>query len=105
MIDPEIKSFFAEFDKAASSNRKAEVDSRVIPGEVTRFAGGVSGSTESWRTQVKQVDRVDANTLLVEAEMNIKLLNKDPETGLAVYRLVKVGNSWKLAGVEMFEVR
>ncbi len=104
-VDPEVRTFFAEFDKAASSNRKADVESLVMPGEVTQFAGGVSGSTESWRTQVKQVDRVDANTVLVETEMNIKLLNKEPETGLAVFRLVKVGNSWKLAAVEMFEVR
>ncbi len=104
-IDPEVKSFFADFDKAASSNRKADVDALVMTGEVTRFAGGVSGSTESWQTQIKQVDRIDANTLLVEANMNIRLLNKDPETGLAVYRLTKVGNAWKLAAVEMFEVR
>ncbi len=104
-IDPQVKSFFADFDKAASSNRKADVDALVMPGEVTRFAGGVSGSTESWQTQIKQVDRIDANTLLVEADMKIKLLNKEPETGLAVYRLTKVGNAWKLAAVEMFEVR
>lgn len=103
--DTDVKAFFASFDKAASSNRKAEVDALVIPGEVTRFAGGVSGSTESWQTGVKHVDRVDANTVLVEAEMNIKLLNKEPETGIAVFRLVRAGSGWKLAGVEMFEVR
>lgn len=103
--DSEVISFFTEFDKAASSNRKADIDALVMPGEITRFTGGVSGSTESWKTQVKQIDRVDADTLLVEAEMNIKLLNKEAETGLAVYRLTKVGNSWRLSAVEMFEVR
>jgi hypothetical protein len=76
-----------------------------MPGEVARFAGGIAGSTEQWQTQVRAVDRIDANTVLVEANMNIKLLNKEPETGLAVYRLVKVGNGWKLAAVDMFEVR
>ncbi len=105
VADPEVKAFFASFDKAASSNRKADVDALVVPGEVTRFAGGVSGSTESWQTTVKHVDRIDANTVLVEADMAIKLLNKEQETGLAVYRLVRVGSSWKLTGVEMFEVR
>ena len=77
----------------------------MIPGEVTRFAGGVSGSTEKWQTTVKHVDRIDADSVLVEAEMDIKLLNKEPETGIAVYRLVRVSGAWKLAGVEMFEVR
>jgi hypothetical protein len=104
-VDPDVKAFFSGFDKAAASNRKADVDALVVPGEVTRFAGGVSGSTESWQTTVKHVDRVDANTVLVEAAMAIKLLNKEQETGLAVYRLVRAGGSWKLAAVEMFEVR
>jgi len=103
--DPSVKQFFVDFDKAASANRKADVDALVMPGEVARFAGGIAGSTEQWQTQVRAVDRIDANTVLVEATMNIKLLNKEPETGLAVYRLVKVGNGWKLAAVDMFEVR
>ncbi len=103
--DAGIKAFFADFDKAASSNRKGDVDALTIPGEVTRFAGGVSGSTEQWQTQIRQIDRIDANTVLVEANMTVKLLNKEIETGLAVYRLTKAANGWKLSSVDMFEVR
>lgn len=103
--DSSIKEYFAAFDKAASSNRKADVDALVLPGEVTKFAGGVSGSTEQWQTQIRTIDRIDANTVLVEANMSIKLLNKEVETGIAVFRLTKVGNTWKLSAVEMFEVR
>lgn len=103
--DAGVKAFFLEFDKAATANRKAEVDALVLPGEVTRFAAGVSGSTEQWQTQIRQIDRLDAHTVLVEANMTIKLLNKDAETGMAVYRLARVGNGWKLSAVEMFEVR
>ncbi|MGE3467538.1 MAG: hypothetical protein AB7J13_11460 [Pyrinomonadaceae bacterium] len=104
-VDASVREFFAAFDKAASSNRKADVDALVLPGEISKFAGGVSGSTETWQTEIKQIDRVDANTVLVEANMNVKLLNKEPETGIAVYRLVRSGNSWKLSAVDMFEVR
>ena len=104
-VDASVKGFFADFDKAASSNRKADVDAMVLPGEVTKFAGGVAGSTEQWRTDVRQVDRVDADTVLVDAGMTIKLLNKEPETGMAVYRLIKTAGGWKMAGVEMFETR
>lgn len=103
--DQTIKTFFADFDKAATANRKADVDALVLPGEVTRFVGGVSGSTEQWQTQIRSIDRLDANTVLVEANMTIKLLNKDAESGMAVYRLIKVGVNWKLATVEIFEVR
>lgn len=103
--DASVKDFFAAFDKAATANRKADVDALVLPGEVTKFSGGVAGSTEQWQTQVRQIDRIDANTVLVEANMSIKLLNKEIETGIAVFRLTRVGTGWKLSGVEMFEVR
>ncbi|MBK8466938.1 MAG: hypothetical protein IPL32_14000 [Chloracidobacterium sp.] len=105
VVDPAVKAFFAEFDKAATSNRKASIDALVISGEVGKFAGGVSGSTEQWLTQIKYVDRLDANTVLVEAEMSVKLLNKNSETGKAVYRLTKTASGWKLTAVDMFEVR
>ena len=103
--DASVRTFFADFDKAASSNRKADVDALAMPGEITRFVGGLSGSTEQWQTQIRQIDRIDANTVLVEANMTVKLLNKNVETGLAVYRLTKAGAGWKLSGVDMFEVR
>lgn len=104
-VDPSVKAFFADFDKAAASNRKADVDALVMSGEVTKFAGGVSGSTEQWQTQVRQIDRLDANTVLVEATMAIKLLTHPEETGMAVFRLTRSGAGWKLIAVDMFEVR
>lgn len=104
-IDPAVRTFFSDFDKAAAAKRKADIESMMIAGEATRFASGIAGSAEQWTTQVTAVDRLDPNTLLVEASMNIKRLNSEPESGLAVYRLIKVGNGWRLAGVDMFEVR
>jgi hypothetical protein len=104
-IDADVKDYFARFDKAAVSNHKAEVDALVLPGEVTRFTGGVSGSTEQWQTQVKQVDKLDASTILVETALTVKLLNRDAQSGMAVFRLVRTSEGWKLASVDMFEVR
>ncbi len=103
--DASVKTFFADFDKAAAANRKADIDALVMPGEVAKFASGVAGSTEQWQTQVLQIDRLDASAILVEANMTIKLLNRNVETGTAVFRLIKVGNGWKLSGVDVFEVR
>ncbi len=100
-----IKMFFSDFDKAALSNRKANVDALVMPGEVAKFAGGISGSTEQWQTSIRQIDHLDANTVLVETNMNIKLLNKNAESGMAVYRLAKTPAGWKMSAVEAFEVR
>lgn len=103
-VDESVKTFFAQFDKAAVSGAKANIDALIIPGEIPRFAGGVSGAQE-WKTTVLQVDKIDANNVLAEVQLNIRLLNKEAETGTAVFLLSKVGGSWKLSSVEMFEVR
>jgi Tfp pilus assembly protein PilF len=104
-IDESVKQFFAQFDKAAVSNRKAEVDNLIAAGEIPRFSGGISGQAQQWTTRIVQVDKIDADNILVETNLNIKLLNREPESGTAVYRLTKVGSGWKLSGVDIFEVR
>ena len=103
--DSAAKAFFADFDKAVGAKRKADVDALVLSGEIAKFAGGIAGSADTWQTRVVQADLLDANTMLVETAMNIRLLNKNDESGLAVYRLVKTGSGWKLAAVDVFEVR
>lgn len=104
-IDESVKAYFGQWDKAAVSNRKAELDAMAVPGDVTRFVSGISGQAVEWRTQILHVDNIDANTALVETNLAIKLLNKEPETGPAVFRLVKTGSGWKLSSVDIFEVR
>lgn len=104
-IDESVKAFFARFDKAAASNSKTELESLIMSGEVIRFASGISGQTEQWATQILNIDKLDENNILVETNVNIKLLTRQPESGLVVYRLTKNGTTWKLINVEMFEVR
>ena len=103
--DDSIKTYFAQFDKTAVSNRKADLDAMVVPGDATKFANGLSGQTEQWQTQVRQIDPLDANNVLVETNLNVKLLSRDATSGIAVFRMTKVGGEWKISGVEMFEVR
>ena len=103
--DPSAKSFLADFAKAIVSNRKAEVDALVLPGEVVKFASGLSGSTEQWQGNLRQVDRLDANNILIEADITLKLLTRDPSSGMGVFRLTRVGSGWKLSSVDMFEVK
>ncbi|MBC7900943.1 MAG: hypothetical protein H7070_12930 [Saprospiraceae bacterium] len=103
--DESVKAFFAQFDRSAVSNRKAELDAMAVPGETAKFVSGISGQTVEWKTDVLYVDKIDSNTVLVETALAIKLLNREPETGTAVFRLSKVGNAWKLSAVDIFEVR
>ena len=104
-VDDTIKAFFAAFDKAALANRKADIDSMVLSGEAVRFAAGVAGQTQQWQTQVRRVDQVAPDVVLAGTNLSVKLLNGEPESGMAVFRLTKVDGVWKLSGVEMYEVR
>ncbi len=104
MTDESINNFFIQFDKAAISGSKTGIEALIVPGEITKFAGGIAGA-QQWQTKVLQIDKTAADSVLVETSLNIKLLNKNAESGTAVYRLAKVGNEWRLSGVEIFEVR
>lgn len=104
-VDESVRAFFGQFDKAAISNRKAELDAMAVAGDVAKFTSGISGQAVEWKTNVLHVDKMDANNVWVEANLAIKLLNKEPESGTAVFRLTKVGSGWKLSGVDIFEVR
>jgi hypothetical protein len=77
----------------------------VVPGEATRFVSGISGQTTDWKTTVTHVDRLDLSSLLVETQMAVRLLGRENESGMAVYRLVRSGSAWKLYSVDIFEVR
>ena len=104
-VDESVKAFFANFDKAAVSNRKAELDAMAVAGEVSKFVSGISGQTVEWKTNVLHVDAIDAHNVWVEASLAVRLLNREVETGTAVYRLARVGSGWKLSSVDIFEVR
>ncbi len=105
VADESVKAFFAAFDRAAISNRKTEFEAMTVPGEVSKFVNGISGQTVEWKTNVVHVDPIDANNVWVEAALTVKLLNREAETGTAVYRLTRVGGGWKLGAVDIFEVR
>ncbi len=103
--DESIKAFFAQFDKAAISGRKADLDAMVLAGEIPRFSGGIAGQAQEWTTRIVQIEKLSQNTAVVETSLNIRMLNKIPESGTAVYRLTLVGNNWRLSSIDMFEVR
>jgi tetratricopeptide (TPR) repeat protein len=104
-VPDDVKAYFANFDRVAVANRKTDLEALVVPGESTRFVGGISGQTTEWKTTPTHVDRLDPNTTVVETQMSVRLLNRENETGMAVYRLVRSGGSWKLYSVDIFEVR
>lgn len=100
-----IREFFALFDKAAVSNRKVELDALIMPGEVIRFSRGISGQAQEWKSRVGTLQRINDSTLLVEVEVELRMINKAPESGSAVYRMFRSDAGWRISGVEAFDVR
>ena len=104
--DESAKAFFASFDKTVLSARKAEVESYLMPGELASFANRLTANQpEQWQTKILRTELIDANRMAVEVNLTAKLLNKEASSGTALFILGKASGGWKLAGVDLFEVR
>lgn len=105
-IDEAARSFFSAFDAAAISKQKAQLEGLIVPGELAKFATGIVVSQpETWQTRVLRTELVNANRMAVEVNLNAKVLNKEPQSGTALFVLARTPNGWKLAAVDLFEVR
>ncbi len=104
-VDSSVKAFITQLDQAITSGKKAELESRVLSGELVRFIGGVVGTQpEIWRTQVLRTEQLDANLIAADVSLDTKELGNQ-QSGTAVLILARVDGNWKLAGIDLFEVR
>lgn len=104
-VDSSVRTFLTQLDQAITSGKKAELDARIISGELTQFSNGVVGTQpEIWQTRVLRTEQLDANLVAADVSLNTKQLGRE-ESGTAVLILARVGGGFKLAGIELFEVR
>lgn len=104
-VDESIRNFLAQLDKDITNGTKVDVESKVVPGELNRFVNGIVGTKpEVWQTRVLRTEQWDTNFSAADVTINSKVLGKEA-SGTALLLLVRVGSSWKLAGIELFEVR
>ena len=76
-----------------------------MPGELLRFVNGIVGTKpETWQTRVLRTEQWDGNFAAADVAINSKVLGKE-SSGTAVLLLARVGSTWKLAGIDLFEVR
>lgn len=102
--DGAVRSFVAQLDQAIISGKKTELDSRVVSGELVRFISGVVGTQpEVWQTRVLRTEQLDANLVAADVSLDAKELGKE-RSGTAVLILARFGGSWKLLGIDLFEV-
>ena len=103
--DESARTFIKQLDQAIVSGKKAELESRIVSGELTRFIGGIVGSQpEIWQTRVLRTEVLDANLVAADVQINARQLGQD-QSGTAVLILSRAGGGWKLAAIELFEVR
>jgi hypothetical protein len=104
-IDESARNFVKQLDQTITTGKKVELESRIVSGELVRFIGGIIGSQpEIWQTKVLRTEAVDSNLVAVDVSINAKELGQE-RAGTAVLLLARMGDGWKLAGIELFEVR
>jgi tetratricopeptide (TPR) repeat protein len=105
-IDENARTYFANFDKTVVGGRKTEIENLIVAGELSRFSSGLTAnSPEQWQTQILRTENLDANRMVVEVSLNAKIINREAQTGTSLFVLARTANGWKLAGVDLFEVR
>jgi tetratricopeptide (TPR) repeat protein len=103
-VDPAVRTFIGQLDQSIQSGKKTELEPRVVPGELVRFVNGVIGTQpELWQTRVLRTEQLDANLVAADISLDTKELGVQ-RSGTAVLLLVRTGGSFKLLGIDLFEV-
>jgi tetratricopeptide (TPR) repeat protein len=102
-VDESARTFITQLSQAVISNKRAELESRVIPGELVRFINASIG-TEVWETKVLRTELLNANLLAADVQIRANKLGKEG-SGTALLLLSRTANGWKLSGIDLFEVK
>jgi len=102
-IDPAVQAFVTQLSQAVISNKKAELESRIVSGELVKFINASIG-TEVWDTKVVRTEQLNANLIAADVQISLKKLGA-AGSGTAVLMIAKTPAGLKLDGIELFEVR
>src|SRR5688572_13837715 len=102
-VDEAARAFITQFSQAVISNKKVDLESRVVSGELVRFINASIG-TELWETRVLRTEQVNANLIAADVFIKANKLGKAGE-GTAVILLARTPAGLRVSGIELFEVR
>src|SRR5829696_5842158 len=102
-VDETARAFVTQLSQAVISNKKAELESRIVTGELVRFINASIG-TETWETKVVRTEQVNSNLIAADVQIRASKLGT-VGSGTAVLMLARTPSGWKLSGIELFEVR
>jgi len=104
-IDESVRAFIGQLDQSIVGGRKAELNSRIVSGELVKFVRGIVGTQpEIWETHVLRTEQLDAGLMAVDVSIRARQLGKDA-SGTALLLLLRTPGGWKLLGIDLFEVR
>lgn len=102
-IDESASAFISQIGPAIVGGKKADLESRIVSGELVRFTNASIGTT-AWETKVLRTEQINANLLEADVSIRANKLGKEG-SGTALFLLAKTPGGWKLAGIELFEVQ
>jgi len=102
-VDETARAFVTQLSQAVISNKKAELESKIVSGELVRFINASIG-TEAWETKVVRTEQLNANLIAADVQIRASKLGT-VGSGTAVLMLARTPAGLKLAGIELFEVR
>jgi len=102
-IDENARNLITQLSQAVVSNKRAELESRIVSGELVRFINASIG-TEAWETKVLRTEQLNANLIAADVQIRASKLGT-VGSGTAVLMLARTPSGWKLSGIELFEVR
>ncbi|HEX5835075.1 MAG TPA: tetratricopeptide repeat protein [Pyrinomonadaceae bacterium] len=102
-VDPGVQTFATQLSQALVSNRKPDLEARIVSGELVRFINGSIG-TESWDTKVVRTEQLNANLIAADVQIQLKKLGT-VGSGTAVLLVTRTASGLKLSGIDLFEVK
>jgi len=98
-----VRTFVTQLSQAVISNKKAELEARIVSGELVRFINASIG-TEAWDTKVVRTEQLNANLIAADVQIRASKLGT-VGSGTAVLLIARTPAGLKLSGIELFEVR
>ena len=102
-VDPAVQAFATQLSQAVISNKKTELEARVVSGELVKFINASIG-TEAWDMKVVRTEQLNANLIAADVQISLKKLGA-AGSGTAVLLIARTPAGLKLSGIDLFEVR
>jgi hypothetical protein len=102
-VDPAVQAFVTQLSLAVVSNKKTELESKIVSGELVKFVNASIG-TEAWETKVVRTEQLNADLIAADVQIRLNKLGT-VGSGTAVLMLARTPGGFKLSGIDLFEVR